>query len=135
MEASLKEMFGEKLRVLRTNYGYHQKEMTSLFGMGQQSYSDLEMGRTNFTDKKISKICEIFGINFQQFLSIESASISSIKQNKKLSESTAIRLLKLNHEKELLEKKLRIVQLELELKQHKKQIILSANPLPIYVMI
>lgn len=132
METALKEILGEKLRILRTYFGYQQKEMAVKFNIGQQAYSDLEMGRTNFTDKKISKICEIFNITFQEFLSVESADIITKNQ---ISESATIRILKLNHKKELLEKELRIVELELELKKYKKFTTYKEHSSSIYVMI
>jgi transcriptional regulator with XRE-family HTH domain len=107
--------------------------MALKFNIGQQAYSDLEMGNTNFTDKKISQICEIFNITFQEFLSIESADLT--KKHNILSENVAVHILKLRHKKELLERDLKIVQLEIELKKHKKSYQNIENVKPIYVMI
>lgn len=125
-------IYGKKLTRLRTNQFLTQNEVASKFSITQQSYADLENGQTNFSFKKIEKICEIFDIVFEDFITLNS---DLVKTKNRDAESYTIKLLKKHHEKVLLEKDIRIGELVKENKYLKRDITISKDPPDVYVMI
>ena len=106
--------YGKKLKLLRINQFKTQKNMAIKFKMSQQGYSDMEKGKTRFTDAKIKKICKIFNTSFQEFVT------TNTKQRKvqtKQKDSYVIGILKHHYEIKLLEQKIKIRQLEVEVRK------------------
>lgn len=124
--------YGKKLTLLRTTLFAKQADIASKLNISQQAYSHLENGKTHFSINIINKLCAIFNITFQEFITInEKELIVPINQPN----NDILKILELHHKKITLEKDIRIVQLELELKKHKRQPIISKESAPIYVMI
>ena len=113
----VRTIYAKKLKLLRTNGLLTQREMALKFKICQQGYAKLENGKVNFTLKKIEKICKVFKISFDDFISIKS---KPKKIRKEAADSYNIRVLKLHYERLLLQKDIRIGQLEIELIHHKK---------------
>ncbi len=124
--------YGKKLTRLRTAIFAKQIDISSKFNMSQQAYSNLENGKTHFSINIINKLCPIFNITFQEFMTMNDQA-SQIAINHP--DNDTLKILELHHQKITLEKDIRIVQLELELKKHKRHPIISQEPAPIYVMI
>lgn len=132
MGESLNSIYGKKLIHLRTILLIKQEEMAAKFNITQQAYGQMEKGKTNFTVKKIEKICEIFNITVQDFITLE---VPTLQVKTKDTDSVTITILKKHHEIALLEKDIRIGELEIEnkyLRGNKKPI---KDPAPVYVMI
>lgn len=130
MEDDINCIYSNKLKLLRINHFISQKDMALKFKISQQSYSELEKGYTNFTIKKIEKICKIFNIKYDEFITINSKPSKTKKPD-----SLAIKLLKKHYERLLLEKDIRIGELEIETKRLKKNKKVSKNSPKVYVMI
>lgn len=61
-------LYAKKLRSLRLQNDYQQKALAELIGLkSQQDYSKLENGKKHFTEKIISKICEVFNVDVEVF--------------------------------------------------------------------
>lgn len=56
-----------KLRFLRKQHDKKQLEVASFMEMSQQAYSDLENGKTAFSDETIEKIAQFFHISPAEF--------------------------------------------------------------------
>lgn len=128
---------GKKLKYLRFQVNANQSEIAKKLKISQQAYSYLENGKTHFTETIIEKICSIFNLNFQEFVSINSQTYES-KSSKNLIDTDldifTARVMILNLKKQLIEKDLKIIELELMLKtKQKKQNLSPAKP--IYVLI
>lgn len=134
MSKSINTIYGKKLIYLRTCLLIKQEEMALKFGISQQGYGHLEKGKTNFNVKKIEKICEIFNISMQEFLTLE---VPTIQVNTKENSDLEIQILKKHHELLLLEKNIRIAELETENKRLKasQKTHTDNNSSPIYVLI
>jgi len=128
--------FGKKLRTLRLHSQSKQSEIAKQLGVSQQAYSNLENGKTQFTDVLIEKICDIFNVDFQEFLLVNSQQQKSkmITKINDIDMYTA-RIMIANLKKQLIEKELKIVQLELQIKKPKIQQVSNADKKPIYVLI
>lgn len=124
--------YGKKLTLLRTTLFAKQADIASKLTISQQAYSLLESGKTHFSISIVNKLCAIFNITFQEFISMnEKELMVPINQPN----NNTLKILELQHKKITLEKDIRIVQLELELKKHKKQPFIYKESAPIYVMI
>lgn len=111
MAKNIDVSYGKKLKLLRINQFKTQKDMAIKFKISQQSYSDMEKGKTRFTETKIKKVCKFFRISFADFVILEN---KQRKINEKKKDSYAIRVLKQHYEVKILEKQVRIGELELE---------------------
>lgn len=103
--------YGKKLKLLRINQFKTQKFMAIKFKVSQQAYSDMEKGKTRFTEAKLKKVCKFFNIAFEEFVPSDS---KQRKVSVKKKDSYAIRVLKKYYEVKLLEYQIRIDDLELE---------------------
>lgn len=130
MQEAINHIYGNKLKLLRTSQFISQKDLALKFEISQQSYSDLEKGYTNFSVKKIEYICKIFNIKVDEFITTNSKQRKTKKPN-----SPAIKILKKHYERLLLEKDIRIGELEIEAKRLKKNKKNSNSPPEVYVMI
>jgi transcriptional regulator with XRE-family HTH domain len=124
--------YGKKLTLLRTAIFAKQIDISSKLNMSQQAYSNLENGKTHFSVNIINKLCAIFNITFQEFITMNDQG-SQVAINHP--DNDTLKILELHHQKITLEKDIRIVQLELELKKHKRLPIITHESAPIYVMI
>lgn len=60
-----------KLRFLRKQHDKKQLEVANFMEMSQQAYSDLENGKTAFSDETIEKIAQFFHISPAEFERIQ----------------------------------------------------------------
>jgi transcriptional regulator with XRE-family HTH domain len=130
--------FGRKLKILRFQINASQSLIAQQLEMTQQGYSYLENGKTHFTDALIEKICVIFGISFQEFVTIN----NQPKKGKLISKANdaefdeySARVTIANFKKQLVEKDLRIVQLELLLITNRQEHNSTSVAKPVYVLI
>ena len=52
-----------RLKLLRENLSLTQKELSQILMIKQASYSAIETGRRELTDRNISLLCNIFHVN------------------------------------------------------------------------
>lgn len=135
MNSWINIFLGKKLKGLRERNNKKQTEMAYIFEMKQQSYSKIERGKTNFSDKILNKICEEFNTTKVEFLTvpISTTAVSKLKDNNIDDFTTAI--LFANYRKQMAEQKLRIAELELQLRRQKTGKIIAEDIKPIYVLI
>lgn len=132
MEVQERHIYGKKLKQLRNNQFIFQKEMAAKLKITQQAYSDLEKGKTNFSNKRIEKICKIFKVPVDEFITINAPKTKN-KKSKNM-DSYNIKVLKKHYERLLLEKDIRIGKLEIELMHHKPIRVASKKLKEIRVM-
>ena len=62
---------GERMRIkeYRIIKGYTQRELAEVLGIKQNTYSDKERGKTNFTIDEIKIIKELFSVTYDDLLS------------------------------------------------------------------
>ena len=111
MKKEINFTYGEKLKQLRIMQFKTQKQMAANFKITQQAYSDLEKGKTNFTEEKIKQICMFFNVPFTDFITLQT------KQRKiqtKHKDSYPIKVLKEHYEIKILELQIKIDELKLE---------------------
>lgn len=106
-------IYGEKLKRLRVNAFMTQKQMAVKFNMTQQGYGGLENGLTKFSAKKVEKICKIFNVSSEEFLTLPT---KQRKINVKKPDSYAVKVLKKHYEVALLEKEIQIKKLQIQVK-------------------
>lgn len=138
MKSFINSYLGQKLKVLRESSNRKQKDLALLLNITQQSYSKIENGKTNFSDLLITKICDAFKIPPMEFITNQnmlSKNISLVSSNKNHMEDLSTRILFASFKKQLIEKELRIIELELEVKKYKRHKIDTNDFKPIYVMI
>ena len=138
MKSFINSFLGQKLKVLRESSNRKQKDLALILNTTQQSYSKIENGKTNFSDALISKICDTFKITPIEFISsqkILSQHVSLASSNKNHMEDLSTRILFASFKKQLIEKELRIIELELEVRKHKRYKIDTNDFKHIYVMI
>ena len=58
-----------KIKEYRIIKGYTQKELAEVLGIEQNTYSDKERGKTNFTIDEIKIIKELFSVTYDELLS------------------------------------------------------------------
>lgn len=134
MDESTNIEYGKKLRFLRTAIPTIQFDIASKLKMSQQSYSELEKGKTQFSAKILNKVCKAFNITVQEFILIQ-PKLSPVKMDNPILNDTNVKILILNHKKQLLERDIEIIQLQLELKKYKRPSKKPQELAPIYVMI
>ena len=134
MSVLTKVDYGKKLRLLRTSIYAKQSDIASKLNISQQAYSHLENGRTHFSVTIIHKICDVFHISFQEFMTLNAQSLQLANS---ANDSFTMRILQAHYKKMILERDLRIVQLELELKKYKKHKTpsIDTKSSQVYVMI
>lgn len=130
MQEETNAIYAKKLKTLRVNSFMTQEDVAVKFKITQQAYGKMERGKINFTLQKIEKICKIFNVAFDEFVTINLK-----KTNHQKSESHNIKVLKKHYERLLLIKDIRIGELELENKHLKKGRRVSKKEPEIYVMI
>ena len=136
METLINIYLGEKLKVMRDKKNIKQTEMAVIFGMKQQNYSQIELGMTHFSNKILAKINEVYNVTPIEFLTNPiPKSNTLVKTNSNQMDDFSVKVLLANLKKQVAEQKLRIINLEIELIQHKKDIVISDNVKPIYVLI
>lgn len=129
---------GKKLKFLRFQINASQQDIAKKLEISQQAYSYLENGKTQFTELLLEKICTIFDVSFHEFISIRSQSINDVQIPKTKDgqlDIYATQVIIANLKKQLIEKELRIVQLELQLKTKRKEQEPNSLPKPVYVLI
>ncbi len=62
------ELFGERLKLLRTERKVKQKEMAALLQCAERNYQRLEYGKTNVTATTLLFLCEYFGVSADYLL-------------------------------------------------------------------
>lgn len=117
IEAEKQDIYSKKLKRLRLNHLLCQKEMAVKFNISQQSYAKLESGKTLFTQKKVEKICRIFDIPFKEFIIINNYETVF---NEAI-DSYNLKVLKIHYESLLLQKEIKINELEIKLLQKEKK--------------
>jgi transcriptional regulator with XRE-family HTH domain len=132
MEKENNDLYAEKLKRLRINQFISQKVIATKFKITQQSYAALENGLTNFNIKKVEKICKIFKIEVDDFLTINPTN-SKVK-NRDM-DSYNVKMLKLHYERLLILKDLRIVDLERKVKHLTKDSTISTEKIKLRVPI
>lgn len=131
MENYVNVQLGQNLKNLREKNNVKQIEAAVLFGVTQQNYSKIECGKVNFSDKILNTICSSFNITPNDFLNYQNV-ISSIKtaENKDIDKALIDQLkwrIKMQN--------LRIADLEIEVRQYRRNFIVGDDGPPIYVMI
>lgn len=132
MQEETNVIYAKKLKLLRINQFFSQKEIAIKFKISQQAYAKMEIGKTNFSLKKVEKICKIFNVPFDDFITINN---KKPKTNNKKTDSYNVKVLKKYYERLLLVMEIRIGELELENKHLKKGRKISKKEPEIYVMI
>jgi DNA-binding XRE family transcriptional regulator len=138
MKSFINSYLGQKLKVLRESSNGKQKDLALILNITQQSYSKIENGKTNFSDILITKICDTFKISPMEFITNQnmlSKNLSLVSSNQNHMEDLSNRILFASFKKQLIEKELRIVELELEVRKHKRYKVDTNDFKPIYVMI
>lgn len=125
-------IYGEKLKRLRVNAFITQKQMAVKFKITQQSYSDLENGLTKFSTEKVKKICKIFNVSSEEFLTLPS---KQRKMNVNKPDSYAVKVLKKHYEVLLLEKEIEIKKLQIQVKHLTKDKKISKTPSNVRVLV
>ncbi len=131
MENYVNVQLGQNLKNLREKNNVKQIEAAVLFGVTQQNYSKIECGKVNFSDKILNTICSSFNVTPNDFLNYQNI-ISSIKtaENKDIDKALIDQLkwrIKMQN--------LRIADLEIEVRQYRRNFIVGDDGPPIYVMI
>ena len=57
-----------KIKEYRIIRGYTQRELAEILGIKQNTYSDKERGKTNFTIDEIKIIKELFKVTYEDLL-------------------------------------------------------------------
>ena len=58
-----------RIKEYRIIKGYTQRELAEILGIKQNTYSDKERGKTNFTIDEIKIIKELFNVTYEDLLS------------------------------------------------------------------
>jgi transcriptional regulator with XRE-family HTH domain len=124
-------IYGEKLKRLRVNAFITQKQIAVKFNMTQQGYGGLENGLTKFNDKKVEKICKIFNVSSEEFLTLPT---KQRKMNVKKPDSYAVKVLKKHYEVLLLEKEIEIKKLQIQVKHLTKDKKINKIPPKLHVI-
>ena len=133
MESIINLYLAQNLKALRKKSNKKQLEMALIFNIKQQNYSKFENGKTNFTNKLIDKICETFHITAVEFIAGQHVSQNQLKAN--ATEELTTKILLANLQKQLTEKKLQIVEMEIANRMPKQKRGIANGNNPVYVMI
>ncbi len=125
-------MYGEKLKRLRVNAFITQKSIATKLKISQQAYSDLENGLTKFSIEKVKKICKIFNVSSEEFLTLPT---NQRKINVNKPDSYALKVLKMHYEVLLLEKDIEIKQLQIQVKHLTKNKKIIKTPSKVRVLV
>ena len=132
MEKENNDLYGKKLKRLRINQFITQSDMAIKFKISQQAYAKMEYGKTNFTLKKVEKICKFFNITVKEFLTINYTQ-SKIKNRN--NDSYNVRVLKQHYERLLLLKDIEIADLQMKVQHLNKDKKTSRTPSKLRVII
>jgi transcriptional regulator with XRE-family HTH domain len=131
MENYVNVYLGQHLKDLREKNNMKQTEAAILFGITQQNYSKIECGKVNFSDKILNTICSSFNVTPNDFLNYQhTISVEKIVENKDTDKALIDQLkwrIKMQN--------LRIADLEIEVRQYRRNFIVGDDGPPIYVMI
>ncbi len=72
---------GEKIRKLRIELNYTQKDIQKGTGIPQSNLSELERGRFTPQIKTLKKLADFLGINLSYLLDVDETSLDDIKLN------------------------------------------------------
>ncbi len=75
---------GEKIKKLRTELNYTQKDVQRGTGIPQSNLSELERGRFTPQIKTLKKLADFLGINLSFLLDVEESNLHDIKLNIRL---------------------------------------------------
>ena len=125
-------MYGEKLKRLRVNAFMTQKQMAVKFNMTQQGYGGLENGLTKFSTEKVKKICKIFNVSSEEFLTLPT---KQSKMNVNKPDSYVVKVLKKHYEVLLLEKEIEIKELQIQVKHLTKGKKIIKTPSNVRVLV
>lgn len=67
----MKESFAQRLKGLRNEKNYSQREMAALLNIVQVSYLRWEQGKTEPNINNICRLCEIFNVSSDYLLGLE----------------------------------------------------------------
>lgn len=67
----MKESFAQRLKSLRNEKNYSQREMAALLNVVQVSYLRWEQGKTEPNINNICRLCEIFNVSSDYLLGLE----------------------------------------------------------------
>jgi transcriptional regulator with XRE-family HTH domain len=68
MDNTLKESICRKIKSLRKKHSYSQEEVAVLLNMGQNTYSQLESGKTKIDIERLQQIADFYKISVHDFL-------------------------------------------------------------------
>jgi len=68
MDNNLKESICRKIRSLRRKNGYSQEDVALQLNMGQNSYSQLEAGKTKIDIERLQQIARLYKISVHDIL-------------------------------------------------------------------
>ena len=57
-----------RIKEIRLNKGYPQKYIAYVLGIKQNTYSDKERGKTNFTVAEIKVLKKVFNVTYEELL-------------------------------------------------------------------
>ena len=72
-----------KIKEYRIIKGYTQRELAEILGIKQNTYSDKERGKTNFTIDEIKIIKELFSVTYDDLLNKCKGGLNELYSNKK----------------------------------------------------
>jgi transcriptional regulator with XRE-family HTH domain len=68
MDDTLKEAICRKIKILRKKYGYSQEDVAVLLNMGQNTYSQIESGKTKIDIERLQQIALLYKISVHDIL-------------------------------------------------------------------
>ncbi|MCD6017081.1 MAG: Helix-turn-helix domain [Bacteroidetes bacterium] len=132
----INSLYGKKLKRLRQTIDAKQGVIASRLNISQQAYSNLEKGKTNFSEKTIKEICLIFDITYHDFIILEDNLLDSVLSSKKTEKEASFQKLLEHYELELLKSELNNVKLEQKINHYiPYQEVPAEEAPPIYVLI
>ena len=57
-----------RIKEIRLSKGYHQRDIACILGISQNTYSDKETGKTNFTVSEIKMLRKMFNVTYEELL-------------------------------------------------------------------
>ncbi len=68
MEPQHKAVILQKIKELRRKHSYSQQEVSELLNMGQNTYSDLESGKTKLDIERLYQIADLYKVHLNVIL-------------------------------------------------------------------
>ena len=68
MNEQHKTIICRKIKELRKQYGYTQLEVATLLNMSQNTYSDMESGKTKIDIERLYQIAQLYNISISKLL-------------------------------------------------------------------